>query len=123
MSGELIRNEVAQALAEASSEVGAGPLVVMLRQRDAAPATPWSATEPTDLQFPLRAVRSSYDRRLVDGVMVQAEDIRLVVEAVPGVRPKPTDTVAIDGEVYSVITARPVSPGSVALMWELQCRR
>jgi hypothetical protein len=119
-----LADEIARALAEGSAAVAGGsPLVVTLLQttQDSA-ATPWDNSPPIGVTTQLRAVVGSYDRKLVDGSAVRADDLKILVEA-GGVEPTTNDRVTIKGIAYSVVSARALQPGGQVLMWELQCRR
>jgi hypothetical protein len=122
MTAAAIRRDVRRGLGEASSATGKGKLTVVLVQASGGPTTPWGAGAATETDTPLRAVIGSYDRRLVDGSLVRADDLRVMVEAGP-VEPSTADTLKIGGVAHSIVSVRPTSPGGVALMWELQCRR
>lgn len=123
MTAAAIRAEVAAALAEASAAVGDGPLTVTLVRETGGPATPWdTGAFAVTAETSLRAVVGRYDRRLVDGTLIRADDLRVMVEAGP-VEPRTSDNLRIGGADYAVVAVRPTAPGGVALMWELQCRK
>ena len=123
MTAAAIRAEVATALAEASAAVGDGILTVTLKKPTGG-GSPWDAdpASPTVTQHSLRAMEGAYRRDLIDGTLIQADDLRLYVEAGP-VTPTTKDTLVHKGEEYAIVAVRPTSPGGEALMWELQVRR
>ena len=123
MTAAAIRAEVAAALAEASAAVGDGPLIVTLVRTAGGPQTPWDTSAFTETaETSLRAVVGRYDRRLVDGTLIMAGDRRVMVEAGP-VEPTTADRLRIGGEDYAIVAVRPLAPGGVALMYEVQVRR
>lgn len=118
-----IAAEVAQALAEASAEVGDGaPLLVQL-VRQPAPATPWdNAAPPAPVEYNLRALLSRFDRGQLPGTQIQDGDIRVLLEA-GVVEPTTADMVRIGGRLYAIVPpVKPTAPGGTTLMWDLQCR-
>ena len=122
MSGAAIRAEIASALAEASAAVGDGPLTVTLVRQTAGPANPWATTAPATTSTPLRAVIGRYDRALIDGTLIRADDLRVMLEAGP-IEPTTADALDIGGVSHAIVAVRPTAPGGLALMWEVQVRR
>ena len=123
MTAAAIRAEVATALAEASSAVGDGPLTVTLLRGSEGRQTPWDTDAfAATAKTPLRAVVGRHDRRLVDGTLIRADNLRVMVEA-GSVEPTTAHRLRIGGADHAIVAVRPLALGGVALMWELQVRR
>ncbi len=120
MSGAEIAAEISAALREAATETGDGELIATLTKKGTQDS-PWD-DPATPTTHSVAVVVTEYDLRHVDGVLIQAQDRRVLVEAA-GVVPKPSDTLTIGGVVYNVIRSMPLDPGGVALMFEVQARR
>ena len=116
MTAAAMRAEVAAGLAEA------GTTVTLVRSTGG--GSPWDVdpAAPTETLTPLRAVIGRYDRRLVDGSLVGADDVRAMVEAGP-VEPTTADKLRIGGVDHAIVSARPTFYQAGAVVWELQCRR
>lgn len=63
----------------------------------------------------------NFNRSEIDGVMVQASDLRLLLEAV-STAPAIGDQVTVDSVAYHVISVTPASPGGVVVKYDLQIR-
>ena len=63
-----------------------------------------------------------YSQREIDGVIVQAGDIRFLMEATT-TEPKNGDTTTIDSSNYRIMNVNPTSPAGVVVMYEVQLRR
>ena len=117
MTATAIRTEIATALAEA------GAPVTLIRETGG-PATPWDTTAFAEAQeTPLRAgPPSPYRRGLVDGTLIRADDLRVMVEAGP-VDPTTADRLRIGGVDHAIVAVRPTFFQDGAVAWELQCRK
>lgn len=119
MSGAAIAAEISAALREAAIESGDGELIATLT-KVGTQVNPWDAPA-TLTTHAVAVVVTEYDLWHVDGVLIQVQDRRVLVEAV-GVVPEPADTLTIGGVVYNVVRCMPLAPGGVAVMYEVQCR-
>lgn len=123
MSGAAIRDEVTAALAEASAEVGDGPLVMTLERETNGdgPTDPWGNGNGNGPDYtPLNAVQASLSVAHVDGTLIQAQDRRFLVQAEVDI--KPSHRLHIQGKVYQIVRAEPTAPGGLALMWDVIVR-
>lgn len=116
MTTAAIAAEVAAGLAEA------GTTVMLVRSSGG--GSPWdeNPAAPSETLTPLRAVIGRYDRRLVDGSLIRADDLRVMVEAGP-VEPTTADKLRIGGVDYAIVSVRPTFYQAGAVVWEVQCRR
>ena len=114
--------EVAAALREAGIATAGAPQVAQLVMSEGGPTTPWGEDEPTETLTPLVIVTDTYSQGLVDGTLIMAGDRRVMVEAGP-VAPSTAHKLRIGGEDYAIVAVRPLAPGGVALMYEVQVRR
>lgn len=72
--------------------------------------------------FNTTAVRDAFKRSDIDGTSVLATDVRLYLSPSLATEPKPGDVIVFDGETYSVVNVRPTKPGTVVLLYDVQCR-
>lgn len=63
-----------------------------------------------------------YNKSEVDGTIIQAGDIRFILEAVT-TEPLPGDSVTIDSVVYRVMDVRKSAPAGTVTHYELQLRK
>lgn len=121
MSGHEIAAEIAQALREASAEVGDGTPLIARLTKVAVGGTPWdAATQPTTELFAI--VLSQYDAAHVDGDMIRADDWKVTAQS-NTLSPEPGDILAWQGQDYRVISVKTEAPGGVPLIHEVQCRK
>jgi len=126
-----IRAEIAEAVAEATAEVGNGQALTATITR---PGTPDESTYPptagTLTDYTGGALIGSYtDRDRAGSATITDRDVRLLLTA-PIVdasgnetAPQNGDTVALsDGRTLHVQAVEPVQPGGVALMWKCRAR-
>lgn len=129
-AGADIAAEIAAALAEAGEATGAGPLVCTLRKpATGGPETPWDTTPagPPDLHE-LVAVDEYQQIQDASGTLTGQQIRKLTVNAT-GAVPQKADQIAIgvakadvtaDTRFEEIEVVRPVAPGGVALMYELE---
>lgn len=74
-------------------------------------------------KFTVRGVLSAFNRGLIDGTVIKAEDMQLLIAA--NFKPEITDEVFIDGKKVGNIIApiTEVNPGGTSLMYRLQIRQ
>ena len=68
------------------------------------------------------AVELEYESRDIDGALILRGDKRLLLSAVGIAAPVAGDSVTIGGSVYAVMNVKPLSPGGVAVLYEVQAR-
>lgn len=134
MSGSDIASEIAAALGEVSEAVGSGAYTCTIRRAPDTPdtpATPWD--EPADpanepLLFEVSAVESIQDVRDMSGTLIGVKKRILTIDAVT-VAPLKSDTIAVgvtsgdvsDATVFEeIMSVSALSPGGVALLYELE---
>ena len=84
---------------------------------DGAVITPkWAADET------INAVIQSYPRRLIDGTMIQARDLQVVIAAHNLTAPTETDKLIIDGDIRSIVMVVPAYARGVIMKWDIQAR-
>jgi len=62
-----------------------------------------------------------YNKREIDGTLIQSGDIRFVLEATTSA-PENGDTMPIDSTTYRVMNVRQVNPAGIAVLYECQLR-
>jgi phosphoglycolate phosphatase-like HAD superfamily hydrolase len=120
MSGAAIAAEVAAALAEATGAVGNGAQASLIRS-ETQPVNPWDAPSGTTTTHAVWAVAELYRQDTVDGTLIRAEDLRVMLEPVT---PAPTtaDRLTIAGTEYAIVSVQTEAPAGVALYHICQCR-
>lgn len=66
------------------------------------------------------AIEKKYSFKEINGTTVLASDRRFITADLP--TPTMSDKLIVNSVVLNIITAIPVQPGTVTLVWELQCR-
>ena len=131
MSGAEIAAEIASALAEAGEATGNGPLLCTIRRATDDPTTPWDdavtvANAPALYQ--VTGIEDVREVRDMSGMLTGVQKRTLTINAT-GVEPLKSDRIAVgvaqadvvDGTVFEeIIAVRPLSPGGVALLYELE---
>ena len=134
MSGLDIQAEIAAALVEAGEAVGTGAYTCTIRRASTEadePKTPWDppadpANEPTE--YPVTAIEDVQDVRDISGMLVGIQKRTLTINAT-GVAPLKSDVIAVgvapddvtNATVFEeIIAVKPLSPGGVVLLYELE---
>lgn len=66
-------------------------------------------------------VRAEFQFSEIDGTRIRRGDVRLYLSiATP---PETGDTITMLGEAWTVIVPRPIQPGAIALLYEVQVRK
>ena len=129
-AGSEIALEIKDALAEASSDTGDGPLTCTLRRAQSYGYTPRDAESADDappIYYELTAMQDMRQVRDRAGNLVGRTDTILLVDAT-GEEPLRSDTIAIgvaptqvDGDTtfHDIASVEPVAPGGVPLMYEV----
>jgi acyl dehydratase len=81
--------------------------------------------DPTVSETPtaLTVVQSKFDTREIDGTVIRATDIKLLVSANGAAAgPSVGDFITVDNVRYRVEMVWPVAPGDTVLMWKVQLR-
>lgn len=85
---------------------------------------PGETSAPT--QHPVRVVVLGYNRNEIDGLRILATDKKIFVAIGDNDALEPTSewTLTTKGVTYQIVPpVRPLQPGDVKLLWEVQCRR
>lgn len=79
---------------------------------------------PTITDYACRIVPLNYSQYHIDGTLVKAGDRKVLIstEGLP-VAPQPNDRLLIGLHTYSLLTADPLSPGGVDVLYIAQARR
>lgn len=134
MTGPSIAAEVAAAFAEAGEAVGSGPYISTIRRASSEPdepQNPWDdpadpVNEPAD--YAVTGIQEVKDIRDMTGMLVGIQKRTLTIEAT-GVAPLKSDTIAVGvapGDVTAqtvfeeILSVKPLAPGGVALLFELE---
>lgn len=129
-----IQAEIAAALAEAGEAVGTGTYFCTIRRASSAPSepvNPWDApadpvNDPVDYQ--VTAIEDVQDVRDMNGMLVGVQKRTLTIDAT-GVVPLKSDVIAVgvakadvaaDTAFEEILAVKPLSPGGVALLYELE---
>ncbi|WP_406646868.1 hypothetical protein QEZ52_00310 [Aliisedimentitalea scapharcae] len=128
-AGSEIASEIAAALAEAGEAVGNGPLLCTLRKPGSGgPTSPHDATpEPNPTLHELTAIEDNKHLRDRSGALIGKTLRTLTVNATGAVPQKGEEIavgvasvdVTVDTRFDLIMEVRPVSPGGVAVMYEL----
>jgi len=96
----------------------------VLSQTTVTGADPWDpgSGTTTTVNTNVTIVVSEYAVSEIDGTTIQAGDRKVLMTAIAGVEPKPSDVLTISGKAYTVINAMPLAPAGVAVMYEVQAR-
>ena len=118
-----LAGEVSAALREAGVATAGAPQIAQLVVSTDGRQTPWdTGAFAQETLTPLAIVTDTYSQGVVDGTLIRADDLRVMADAGP-VAPSTAHKLRIGGVDHAIVAARPLAPGGVALMWELQCRR
>lgn len=85
------------------------------------PWNPGSGTSTT-VNTNVTVVVDTYEKSEIDGTTIQAGDRKVLMTAIAGVEPKPSDVLTISGTAYTVINVWPLAPAGVTVMYEVQAR-
>ncbi|MDZ7904605.1 MAG: hypothetical protein U5N55_01565 [Cypionkella sp.] len=108
-------NAIASEVAAAIGDVG---FAVTLRKRTSGPATPWDATGVTITDSELAVVDDRYRVFDAAGNLLQ-RSIRTLIVAAGDAIPARADQVQVRGEWFEIAEVRPLAPGGVDLLYEV----
>lgn len=95
----------------------------VIRKPGVATGDPWNPTfgPPTDI--PCKLVEWEYTAFEVDGTLIRADDRKLLVST-EGVTEAlaQADQIVVGGKALAIISVKPLSPGGVVLLWQIQAR-
>lgn len=112
---EAIAGEVADALEDT------GFTVTLRKPVAGGPATPWDATaEPTPDDYTLNVVLTHVDKKDQSGTLIGETKRVLIAESANGVVPHKDDKVFIDSVWTEINNVKPLAPGGVDLMYEIE---
>lgn len=123
-------NAVAADVAAGLLEAGTTAAII----RDGVPTGPaYDPTPGVDITAPCTVAFDSFRASEIDGTMIQRGDVKVLM-AVTGFAiaadkdgnnantPTPADRLLASGKQYAIIDVKPLRPGGVAVMWEIQAR-
>jgi hypothetical protein len=108
-------NAIASEVAAAIGEVG---FEVTLRKVTVGPATPWDEAGVTTTDTALRCIDDRYRVRDAQGNLLQ-QSMRTLTVAVGAVMPAKADRVLVRGAWHEIAEVRPLAPGGVDLLYDL----
>jgi hypothetical protein len=119
-------NKIAQRVDNGLKKVGStdAGFTATLSQTTVTGGNPWDpgSGTTTTVNTNVTIVVSEYAVSEIDGTTIQAGDRKVLMTAIAGVEPKPSDVLTISGTAYTVINAMPLAPAGVAVMYEVQAR-
>ena len=68
-------------------------------------------------------VRTEYRANEIDGTRIQSGDARVYLSIVVGAQPATGDVLTIEGARYAVLECRPLQPGPVVVLYDVQARK
>lgn len=80
-------------------------------------------TDKKQYTYTGRGVLLDYEARDVDGQSIQATDQRVYIAPNIAVPPSPGNKLEIAGERWEVIVSKPVAPGGITVLYDVQVRR
>lgn len=63
-----------------------------------------------------------YSQREKDGTVILQTDQRVYLAPLIGAAPKPGDTLTIGTEIFNVVNSRPLAPGGICVLHDVQVR-
>jgi len=79
------------------------------------------AEKPAEASFSGYGVQSSYSHYYGNDVTIKVGDLRIYTVELP--LPKQGDTMFVSEEALQVISAKPIAPGELTLMYDVQLRK
>lgn len=112
---------VALDVIEALKEVGT---TGTLRRFSAGSAKPWEASTATETDTTVRVMFDEFTWAQKAGAAIEDNDVRLIV-ATEGLTsaPTPADKLIVQGVTYAIVEVRPLRPGGVDLLYDVQARK
>lgn len=112
---------VALDVIEALKEVGT---TGTLRRFSAGSAKPWEASTATETDTAVRVMFDEFTWGQRAGSTIEANDVRLIV-ATEGLTapPTPADKLIVGGTTYTIVEVKPLRPGGVDLLYDVQARK
>ena len=113
-------SETAADATEAIREFGQAIIITHLTSGAYNPAT-GTVSNTSTVQTGV-AVELDYNVSEIDGVLIQRGDKKLLVSISGMTAIAPEDTCTVGGVAYTVKSVKPLSPGGVVLLYEVQAR-
>ena len=101
----------------------AGQAMTLTRITPGAYNTATGTVESTSASFTGFGVALNYAQAAIDGTNILQGDQRVYLDPLLGATPQTGDTLTIGAEVWSVVTSRPLSPGGILVLNDVQIRR
>ncbi|MBJ3777874.1 hypothetical protein [Acuticoccus mangrovi] len=118
----LLVGPLATEIAAALEAEGVPYAVTVTRMEGGEPANPWDPpTDPVPTEYPCRGWRDEWDQDVVDGTLIQQNDVKIVVLATTlSIVPTSSETVTVDGLTYNIIN---ITTDPANATFTLQARR
>jgi hypothetical protein len=110
-----IAAEVSEALASV------GFTATLRKTTETAGPNEWTPGVPVVTDTAVTILSGNFRLDQIDGTLIQATD-RLITMEARTVVPSPGDSLLIGGKDHEVIMVRPLDPGGVAVLYEVQVR-
>jgi len=78
----------------------------------------WDSTIGPETRHDITVVETSNRVRDASGIMV-GQSLTTLLVASEGTEPRKTDSVEVNGDLHQIMDVRPLRPGSLVLMWEI----
>lgn len=119
MSGASIAAEVAAALTEVATDVGAGAFVAYLIRPAAQPNDPWGAPAGSPVTYNLPALDMGMKLRMEEGTRIQRRAHIVMLPAL-GLVPLTSDLFNMRDREYNILAVETVAPSGVDLYYQIE---
>jgi len=120
-AGTDIAAEIADALAEAGTAVGSGPLIATIKRKGAQTGPDYAPVYGPDTLHTLTVILGSFSNRERADTAILATDTKITA-SVGDVIPAVSDRIAVQGDDYQVYGVDPLKPGGDVLMYKIWAR-
>lgn len=94
-----------------------------IRRTGAATGDAWNPTPSAPADHPCTLVVDDYEAGEIDGSLIRQTDRKVLVSAEGlGIEPTAADRLVIGGSAMEIVNVRPLSPGGVVVLFEIQGR-
>ena len=100
-----------------------GQSITFVSTSEAAYSTATGGAVVTEIESSVVGVTLDYKSSEIDGTRVQQGDVRVYMEAKQGLSPKAGDKIIIDSFAWQVVASRPLKPGPLTVLHDMQLRR
>ena len=120
-AGTDIAAEIADALAEAGTAVGSGPLIATIKRKGAQTGPDYAPVYGPDIEYAFTVILGSFSNRERADTAILATDTKITA-SVGDVIPAVSDRIAVQGDDYQVYGVDPLKPGGDVLMYKIWAR-